>query len=106
MPGPRQAARCSASVRLAAARAARAHREQGIGVGNELDGIRRDCGSVTRVRTSALTGTGDGPSAYHSIRCSSAGLQTPSIAAASAVPHHAFRLISCSRNGLTRSHAD
>jgi len=31
-------------------------------------------GSVTRVRTSALTGTGSGASACHSIRCRSAGL--------------------------------
>ena len=31
-----------ASVRLVAARAAPAHRQQGIGVGDELDGIRRE----------------------------------------------------------------
>jgi len=45
---------CSASVRLIAARAACAHREQGIGVGDELDGIRCESAAEATVRVARL----------------------------------------------------
>ena len=52
MPGPPIGQRgCRASVRLIAARAARAHRQQRIGVGDELDGIGCELGHAPATYT-------------------------------------------------------